>query len=150
MGTIIVSTDDMYNDYMNSVRDRVGADSTTLPNSRIDSFSFLQSVEDDFIFILGEDFYDESSDVMKKKIKRYLLLQTTFEIIQQPEFRPIIKEQEFGEGVTYDSVSLDNKLEMLISQIRECALKISDKLLGSTTIKARFEVLKIRETCDEY
>lgn len=143
MGTIILSTESKYMEYMNSVRDRVGADIFQLPNSKIDSFSFLHSVEDDFIFAVGEDFYENSSPLLKKKIIRYLLLKTTVEIIQQPEYMPIIKEQEFGEGVTYDSISLSDKLETLINQIKECALAISDKLLETSEVRGRFEIFKI-------
>ena len=143
MGIIITSDDTTYQSYMNSIRSRVGVDALALSNEDIDSVTFLQSIEDDFIETLGADFYDNAMDVTKRRIKLYLSLKTAAKIMTLPEYAPIIREAEFGESVSYAEQDLQERLNLLLSEINELALKISPELAGVTDFQGAFEVYKL-------
>ena len=140
MGIYIKSTDEHYNAYMNAVRDRLGVSAELLPNSKIDSYSYLQCIEEDFTSKVGADFWDKSSETTRKKIRQYLLLRTIVEL--KPEYPQVIREAEFGESVQYAEQSLEEWLEIINAKIRDLADEISPDLSDGTGFMAAFKVFR--------
>ena len=143
MGIYIKSTDTNYNAYMNAVRDRVGASESLLPNSKIDSYSYLQCVEDEFTAVVGPDFWNNSSEVTKKKIRQYLILRTIEMAI--PDYPQTVRESEFSESVQYAEYSLEERLSIIRNKIEELGEEIHPDLKTGSGLMAAFEVFQIGE-----
>lgn len=146
MGSIIQSLSQDYQAYMNAARDRVGVDAEKLPNEKIDSISYLQSVEDSFIELLGADYYDNADAVTQRRIKLYLVLKTSVLLLPSPECAPIVREAEFGESVQYVEQDLQTRIDLINREISDLAAKIDPLLDPINDFMGVFEVINVKRS----
>ena len=160
MGKIILSTNPLYSDYLEAARQRVGKGSDLLPDSVIDSISYLQLVEDQLILLCPDLFTitrDENGlvtsavvvDMNKASaIYNYILLRTTAKLLLNPTYAPVVRVAEFGESVQYAETELENRLELINNEIDELGPEICKELDPIYNLMGAIQISEIKSSYD--